>query len=115
MDDILLNPQVKQLSKALMQEACPFNFVGVKLYHPTRASIVRIILCPELFVHSNLCFLRQMFAIFQKLLDSPEAMYSHINLSNANATNYPGPGYVPPCMLLLRVSSVLASMVNNVI
>ena len=36
-----------------------------------------------------------MFAIFQMLLDSPEATYTHINLSNGNAASYPGPGYVP--------------------
>eukprot|EP00961_Rhodomonas_salina_P209331 2825772-Rhodomonas_salina.1 len=35
-----------------------------------------------------------MFQIIQQLLESPEAMYTHINLSNGNSTAYPMPGYV---------------------
>mmetsp|Transcript_37956 Transcript_37956/g.76767 ORF Transcript_37956/g.76767 Transcript_37956/m.76767 type:complete len:80 (+) Transcript_37956:89-328(+) len=35
----------------------------------------------------------QMFSLIQCLLESPEAMYTHINLSNGNSTHYPLPGY----------------------
>jgi hypothetical protein len=32
--------------------------------------------------------------LFAMLIDPPEALYTHVNLSNGNAASYPGPGYV---------------------
>ena len=44
-----------------------------------------------------------MFSLLT-VLKAPESLYTHINLSNANAASYPGPG----CVLSLNTSKASA-------
>ena len=53
--------------------------------------------------------LQNMFALLRStmLLNSPEVMYTHMNLDNGNSTHYPQPGYFTASPVSITMNSAV--------